>query len=96
MRRWDWTVTESVIGRFQNQPLWALRNQPAGTIDASRLHTSYALQTGYEQLIPAIGTITAPQIEQLRERFLLASDTCDVLAARDSLTQLLDFSLIDV
>jgi hypothetical protein len=73
-----------------------LRTAARGTIDASSLHTSYALQTGYEQLIPAIGTITATQIEQLRERFLLASDTRDVLAARDSLTQLLGFSLIDV
>jgi hypothetical protein len=29
------------------------------TADASSLHTSYALQTGYEQLIPAVGTVTA-------------------------------------
>jgi hypothetical protein len=72
-----------------------LRAVPASTIDASSLHTSYALQTGYEQLMPAVGIVTAPQIEQLRERFLLAADTRDVLAARDSLKQLLVLSSID-
>jgi hypothetical protein len=72
-----------------------LRTQAPGTADASSLHTSYALQTGYEQLIPVIGTVTARQIEQLRERFTLAGDTHDLLAARDSLKQLLGLSLLD-
>jgi hypothetical protein len=54
-----------------------------------RLNPSYALLTGYEQLIPAVGNVTSGQIEQLRERFTLAGDTRDVLAARDSLKQLL-------
>ena len=66
-----------------------LRAVPPGIIDVSSLHTSYSLQTGYEQLLPAVGTVTAPQIEQLRERFLLAGDTRDLLAAGDSLKQLL-------
>ena len=39
-----------------------LRTQASGTAEASSLHTSYALQTGYEQLLPAIGTVTARQI----------------------------------
>jgi hypothetical protein len=72
-----------------------LRTQALGTADASSLHTGYALQTGYEQLIPAIGIVTARQIEQLRERFTLASDTRDLLAARDSLKQLLGLSQLD-
>jgi hypothetical protein len=63
--------------------------------DVSSLRTSYALQTGYEQLLPAVGTVTARQIEQLRERFTLAGDTRDILAADDSLKQLLGLSLLD-
>jgi hypothetical protein len=57
--------------------------------------TSYALQTGYEQLMPVVGTVAARQIEQLRERLTLAGDTRDLLAARDSLKQLLRLSLLD-
>jgi hypothetical protein len=41
------------------------------------------MQTDHEQLIPAIGTVPARQIEQLRERFTLPSDTLGLLAARD-------------
>jgi hypothetical protein len=72
-----------------------LRTQAPGTGDASSLHTSYALQTGYEQLLPAIGTVTAHQVEQIRERFTLAGDTRDLLAARDSVKQLLGLRLLD-
>ncbi len=72
-----------------------LRVALPSTIDASSLHTSYALQTGYEQLIPAIGTVTAPQIEQLRERFSLSCDPCDLLAARDSVQAILGIHLLD-
>lgn len=42
-----------------------------------------------------VGTVTAGQIEQLRERFTLAGDTRDLLAARDSLKQLLGMPRID-
>jgi hypothetical protein len=65
-----------------------LRSAVAGGhagIDASSVHTSYALQSGYEQLIPTVGAITDRQIEQLRERFTLAVDPRDLLAARESL-----------
>jgi hypothetical protein len=72
-----------------------LRTQAPGTVDAGSLHTSYALQTGYEQLIPAVGVVTARQIEQLRERFTLAGDTRDLLAARDSLKQLIGIDPLD-
>jgi hypothetical protein len=53
------------------------------------------LQTGYEQLLPAVGTAAVRQIEQLRERFTLAGDTRDLLAARDSLKQLLGLPQLD-
>ena len=43
-----------------------LRTEAPGTADASGLHTSYALQSGYEPLIRAVGTATAQDIERLR------------------------------
>ena len=72
-----------------------LRSTAAGVAETSSLHTSYALQSGYEQLIPAVGTVTARQIEQLRERFTLEFDTRDLLTARDSLKSLLGIRLLE-
>ena len=66
-----------------------LRTQAPGTPDARALHTSYALQSGYEPLMRAIGPITAQDIERLHDRLTLAGDARDILAARDSLEQLL-------
>jgi hypothetical protein len=66
-----------------------LRTQAPGTVDARALHTSYALQAGYESLIRAVGTVTVQEFERLHARLALASDTRDVLAARDSLGELL-------
>ena len=63
-----------------------LRTQAPGTADARALHTS--LQFGYEPLLRALGTATAQDIEQLRNRLTLAADARDILAARDSLKQL--------
>jgi hypothetical protein len=80
---------------FHRQLRAAAAGGDAG-IDAGSLHTSYALQSGYEQLIPAVGTVTVGQIEQLHERFTLGGDTRDLLAARDSLRQLLGIGLLDV
>jgi hypothetical protein len=72
-----------------------LRTAAPGTADASSLHTSFALQTGYEQLIRATESVTAQEIESLRERFVLAGDTRDLLAARDSLKAILGVRLLD-
>jgi hypothetical protein len=66
-----------------------LRTNAPGTTDPTALHTSYALQSGYEPLLRRIGRVTAQDIERLAERFMLAGDSRDVLAARDSLTRLL-------
>jgi hypothetical protein len=66
-----------------------LRTQAPGTADTRALHTSYALQAGYEPLIRAVGTATAQEIEQLHARLAVAGDARDLLAARDSLKQLL-------
>jgi len=61
-----------------------LRADAPGTIDVGSLHASYALQTGYEQLLRATGPVTAQAV-----------DVRDLLAARDSLKQLLGIRLLD-
>ena len=66
-----------------------LRTQAPGTADVGSLHTSYALQFGYDQLIRSLGPVTARDVEMLRERLAMAGDTRDVLKARDSVGQLL-------
>lgn len=66
-----------------------LRTQALGTADARALHTSYALQSGYEALIRAAGLVTAQDVELLHARLALAGTAGDVCAARDSLKQLL-------
>ena len=65
------------------------RCEAPGTADATALHTSYALQSGYEPLLKRIGRVTAQDIERMGERHALAGDARDVLAARDSLIRLL-------
>jgi hypothetical protein len=67
-----------------------LRTQAPGTADVGALHTSYALQAGYEALIGAVGTVTVREFERLHARLALTGDARDILAARDSLVGLLD------
>jgi hypothetical protein len=69
-----------------------LRTQALGTAEASALHTSYALQSGYEPLIQVAGRVTARDIELISQRHAMAADARDLLAARDSLKQLLGLS----
>jgi hypothetical protein len=57
--------------------------------DACSLHTSYALQFGYDSLLRSLSLVTAREVEALRERLIMTSDTRDILAAHDSLKQLL-------
>lgn len=72
-----------------------LRVAAPGSADEGSLHTSYAVQSGYDQLLIAIPAVTDAQIEQLRGRFGSAGDAHDVLAAADSVKQLLGLCLID-
>jgi hypothetical protein len=65
-----------------------VRALPRGIIDASSLHTSYALQTGYESLLRTLGPVTVKDIECLTDRLAQTADPRDVLSARDSLRQL--------
>lgn len=72
-----------------------LRTHAPGTADARALHTSWALQAGYEGLIGAIGSVPGHEIEGVYARLTLAGDPRDVIAARDSLKQLLGLSQFD-
>jgi hypothetical protein len=58
--------------------------------DAASLHTSYALQSGYEPLLRGVGRVSPRDIERLAGRFILTGDARDVLNARDSLAKLLN------
>jgi hypothetical protein len=69
-----------------------LRMQALGTADAGALHTSYALQSGYEPLIRAAGRVTGRDVELIGQRHAMAADARDLLAARESLKQLLGLS----
>jgi hypothetical protein len=51
--------------------------------DASALHTSSALQSGYELILRGIGGVTARDVERLAERLTIAGDARDVHKARD-------------
>jgi hypothetical protein len=66
-----------------------LRTVAADPAEEAALHTSYALQSGYELLFRSLGRVTIQDIERLAARALLAGDARDVLAARDCLTRLL-------
>jgi hypothetical protein len=66
-----------------------LRTQAPGQGDVRALHTSYALQAGYESLIRTAGSVTVQDVERLHARLGMVGDPRDVLAARDSLIQLL-------
>lgn len=72
-----------------------LRTEAPGTGDAAAIHTSYALQSGYEQLLKRVGCVTGADIEALRERMSLAGDARDVLKARDSMIKILGIRPIE-
>jgi hypothetical protein len=66
-----------------------LRTQAPGTADARALHTSFALQSGYEPLIHEIGSITEADLRAMHDHLLLTGDPRDVLEACKSLRQCL-------
>jgi hypothetical protein len=66
-----------------------LRALPIDPLGTAGLHTSYALQTGYEPLLSRLGTVTARDLDQLQSQLLITGSTRDVLAAATSLKQLL-------
>jgi hypothetical protein len=64
-----------------------LRTETPGTAEAAALHTSYALQAGFEPLLRAAGRVTAGDLARVAERHWAAGDARDVLAACDSLAR---------
>jgi hypothetical protein len=58
--------------------------------DGDGIHTSYALQEGYEGLLKSIPRATTiDDLVRLSNRFGLKSDPRDVIRARDSITRIL-------
>jgi hypothetical protein len=72
-----------------------VRTQSSGSGEVVSLHTNYAVQSGYEPLLGSLGSITTGDVESIRERLTLSADARDLLAARDSLKQLLGIRLIE-
>jgi hypothetical protein len=66
--------------------LRAEANEPP---DTGSLHTSYALQAGYEPLLRSVRSATVADVEALARKLALAGDPRDVLRARDSVMALL-------
>ncbi len=66
-----------------------LRALPTDPLGTAGLHTSYALQAGYEPLLSRLGTVTVRDLDHLERQFLTTVNPRDVLAAATSLKQLL-------
>jgi hypothetical protein len=69
-----------------------LRTEAPDVVDPTALHTSYALQAGYEPLLRGAAGATADDLDRLVARRLVADDHRDVLAARSSLLRMLDLT----
>jgi hypothetical protein len=72
-----------------------VRTQSPSTGDDGSLHTSYALQCGYELILHEIGRATTEEVEKTRERLNLLADARDVLAARDSVRRIISLESLD-
>jgi hypothetical protein len=66
-----------------------MRQVAASADDGAAAHTSFALQSGYEPLLRAVGRVTIGDVERLAARYTQTGDVRDVFRARDSLTALL-------
>jgi hypothetical protein len=75
--------------RFELEFHRRLRDAAEGQGNAAAVHTSFALQHGYEALMRAAAGTTAHEVDVMKERLTLAGDPRDTLAARDSVKQLL-------
>jgi hypothetical protein len=70
-----------------------VRTIAASHEEEAAVHTSFALQNGYDLLLQAAGRVTGTEVEALKVKHLVAKDARDVLAAGDSVKQLLGVSL---
>jgi hypothetical protein len=73
-----------------------LRSEVDGLPDTGGLHTSYALQAGYEPLLLSVGPVAATDVEALAGKLAPAGDARDVLRARDSIIGLLGVRTFEV
>jgi hypothetical protein len=65
------------------------RSEAINAIEAWSIHTSYALQQGYEPLLKTVGTVDVNALKQARERMIGKSDPRDLQAAFHSLQRLI-------
>jgi hypothetical protein len=66
-----------------------LRTEANDPPDTGSLHTSYALQAGYEPLLMSLRSVSAADVETVARKHALTGDSRDVLKAKDSVTALL-------
>jgi hypothetical protein len=66
-----------------------MRQVAVSADDGVALHTSFALQSGYEPLLRALGRVTIGDVERVAVRYNRSGDVRDVVRARDSLAGLL-------
>jgi hypothetical protein len=66
-----------------------LRIQAPGWAEAGSIHTSYAIQSGYERLLQQVARPSARNVDQLVERSALMGDRRDAVAAGELLKEIL-------
>jgi hypothetical protein len=65
------------------------RLEAINAMEAESIHTSYALQNGYEPLLRTVGTVDPATLLQAKDRMVAVSDPRDVQAAFNSLRHLI-------
>jgi hypothetical protein len=65
------------------------RSEAINPMEAGAIHTSYALQNGYEPLLKAAGTVGQAELAMAKRRIAGAFDPRDVEAAFSSLRRLI-------
>jgi hypothetical protein len=65
------------------------RAEAINSMEAAAVHTSYALQHGYEPLLRTVGTVDSSALTNTRDRMMRMGDPRDVQAAYRSLENLI-------
>ncbi|QEH31967.1 hypothetical protein OJF2_04340 [Aquisphaera giovannonii] len=81
-----------ILERLYNLEVEFHRQFRAASVDPAEawsIHTSYALQNGYEPLIRSVGIVDAAMLNSLKERMVRGHDPRDVHAAYQSLRRLI-------
>ena len=65
------------------------RLEAINAVEAASIHTSYALQNGYEPLLRTVGTVDPVTLSQAKDRMVAVGDPRDVQAAFNSLRHLI-------